>query len=128
MDNNFDKKDKQLDNLINLVERHTRTERHLEQYSDIGDPRFKEMAEDKQRVREEQIESLKGKLIGENDKISADEHFENLAENYENSAGYVKNNGDNMNKQDLENIYKKQANRREQMQNLSDSDKKDELF
>ena len=31
---NFDnnkKKDRQLDNLINLVENHTRTERHLEQ-------------------------------------------------------------------------------------------------
>ena len=128
MDNSFDKKDKQVDNLINLVERHTRTERHLEQYSKIGDPKFKEMAEDKQKIREEQIESLKGKLTGESDKISAEKHFENLVENYENSAGYVKNNGDNMSKDDLQNIYKKQSNRREQMQNLYDSDKKDELF
>jgi len=42
-----EKKNKKVDNLINIVENHTRTERHLEQYSDIGDPIYKEMAVDK---------------------------------------------------------------------------------
>ena len=41
-----DKKQRQLDNLTNLVENHTRTKRHLEQYSEIGNPKFKNMARD----------------------------------------------------------------------------------
>ena len=52
------KKERQLDNLTNLVENHTRIKRHLEQYSEIGDPEFKEMAREKQEKREEQMENL----------------------------------------------------------------------
>ena len=33
MEQNNEKKEKQVENLVNLVEKHTRTERHLEQYS-----------------------------------------------------------------------------------------------
>ena len=47
-----EKKGRQLDNLTNLVENHTRTKRHLEQYSEIGDPQFKDMAREKQEKRE----------------------------------------------------------------------------
>ena len=36
------KKDRQLENLINVVENHTRTKRHLEQYSQIGNKQNKE--------------------------------------------------------------------------------------
>ena len=46
------KKDRQIDNLINLVENHTRTERHLEQYSDIGNKENKEHARDIQDIFE----------------------------------------------------------------------------
>lgn len=63
-----DKKERKVDNLINLVENHTRTERHLEQYSDIGNPIYKEMAREKQSAREEQIESLKNQLVNEHPK------------------------------------------------------------
>lgn len=54
MRNNDDqnKKERQLDNLTNIVENHTRTKRHLEQYSEIGDPEYKEMAREKQEKRE----------------------------------------------------------------------------
>ena len=51
----IEKKDRQLDNLINLVENHTRTKRHLEQYSHIGNPENKENARKIQEIREEQI-------------------------------------------------------------------------
>ena len=44
------------DNLTNLVENHTITKRHLEQYSEIGDPQFKEMAREKQEKREEEAQ------------------------------------------------------------------------
>ena len=56
------KKDRQLDNLVNLVENHTRTERHLEQYSEIGDKENKEHAKDIQDIREDEIDNLRNKL------------------------------------------------------------------
>ena len=57
-DNNQEKKARQLDNLENLVENHTRTKRHLEQYSEIGKTEYKEMAREKQEKREENIQKL----------------------------------------------------------------------
>ena len=42
--NNSEKKERQIDNLINVVENHTRTQRHLEQYSEIGNPKNKQNA------------------------------------------------------------------------------------
>ena len=58
-----DKKERRLDNLTNLVENHTRTKRHLEQYSEIGDPQFKEMAREKQEKREENMYKLKQEIL-----------------------------------------------------------------
>ena len=55
---NCDKKDRQMENLVNLVENHTRTGRHLEQYSHIGSEANKEHARDVQKDREEQIQDL----------------------------------------------------------------------
>ena len=49
------KKESQLENLENLVENHTRTERHLEQYSHMGDKDNKDSARKKQDIREKQI-------------------------------------------------------------------------
>ena len=79
-----EKKERKLDNLINIVENHTRTERHLEQYSDISKQKNKEMANQKQKIREKQIEELKEQLIGTN-KNSEKQNY---------------------NKQDLKNNYK----------------------
>ena len=50
---NFEKKERQLENLENLVENHTRTKRHLEQYSYIGDEENKNNAREKQEIREQ---------------------------------------------------------------------------
>lgn len=113
-----EKKERQLDNLINTVERHTRTERHLEQYSNIGNPYFKDEAREKQSVREKQIVDLKGHIMGEFDKITPEEHLENLVENYEGAEGYINNNRDNLSREQLDNMEKRQANRRVQMQNI----------
>ena len=113
-----EKKERQLDNLINTVERHTRTERHLEQYSNIGNSYFKDEAREKQSVREKQIVDLKGHILGEFDKISSEEHLENLVENYEGAEGYINNNKENLSKEQLDNMEKRQANRRIQMQNI----------
>lgn len=118
---NFDenkKKDRQLDNLINLVENHTRTQRHLEQYSHIGDKDNKNHARKIQDVREDEIEDLKNKLDGNDDIQTKEQQLENLEQKYESTEGYIKNNKDTMNKQMLENIENKQEKRKIQINNL----------
>jgi len=115
------KKEKKVDNLINIVENHTRTLRHLEQYSEIGDLEFKEMARDKQRVREEQIDELKEQLIGaDRDIQTKGEQLEGTKTRYEFAQGYMENYEDKMNPNDLENLRKKQEHRKEQIANLSE--------
>lgn len=119
---NFDenKKDRQLDNLINLVENHTRTKRHLEQYSNIGDEENKEHAREIQEIREEQIDDLRDKLNGNGDIQTREEQVENLEQRYESTQGYIENNKDNMNKEMLRKLEEKQEKRRIQLDNLKD--------
>ncbi len=118
--NNTNEKDKKIDNLINLVENHTRTQRHLEQYSNIGNREYKEMAENKQKVRENQIDILKEQLSNNNtDKLTIDEQINNIAENYTRTEEYLQNNFNNMPKLDINNIEEKQKNRIEQINSLS---------
>ncbi|MBO5141400.1 MAG: hypothetical protein J6C46_00085 [Clostridia bacterium] len=114
-----EKKEKKVDNLINLVENHTRTERHLEQYSEIGDPKFKDMAKEKQAVRENQIESLKDQLTNEHQKMSSEEHLENLKENYEKTKNYFEKNFENMSEEQARNMVKKQFNQEKQLDQMS---------
>ncbi len=116
--NNNEDKDKQWDNLLNLVENHTRTQRHLEQYADIGDPDNKENAMQKQEVREEQIGELIKNINGEHDNETKEEQLENIVENYVSSEGYIHNNADHMPEDMIRNIKKKQENREEQLENL----------
>ena len=120
---NFDenkKKDRQLDNLINLVENHTRTKRHLEQYSHIGDEQNKEHAREIQEIREEQIDDLREKLNGYGDIQTREEQVENLEQRYVSTQGYINNNKDNINEQMLRNLEEKQEKRRIQLDNLKD--------
>lgn len=114
-----EKTERKVDNLINLVENHTRTERHLEQYSEIGDPKFKDMAREKQAVRENQIESLKDQLTNEHHKISSEEHLENLKENYEKTKNYFENNFENLSEEQARNMVKRQFNQEKQLDQMS---------
>ena len=81
-----DKKERKVDNLIHLVENHTRTERHLEQYSNIGDPKFKNMARAKQYIREEQIELEADSRVDDKDII----HLGNLEFKIIHTPGHTK--------------------------------------
>ena len=65
---NQNKKERQLENLTNIVENHTRTKRHLEQYSEIGTPEYKEMAREKQEKREENMYKLKQEILDQDEK------------------------------------------------------------
>lgn len=115
---NQDKKERQLDNLTNLVENHTRTKRHLEQYSEIGDPEFKNMAREKQEKREENMNKLKQEILDENENQTVDEQIDNLHDNFEAAQRYIDANQDTMAPQDLQNLQAKQQHRKEQMENL----------
>ena len=117
-ENDEGKKERQLDNLVNLVENHTRSERHLEQYSHIGDPDNKEHARKVQDIRENEIENLKEHIINSDETL--EEKLRNLKDNYASSQGYINKNKDNMNKEQLENLKKRQEHRKEQIENLED--------
>ena len=112
------KKDRQIDNLINLVENHTRTERHLEQYSHIGNKDNKEHARQIQDIRKEQIDDLRNKLNGNGDIQTREEQIENLEDKYENTQEYLEHNKETMNPQDLQNLENKQEKRKIQLDNL----------
>ena len=98
-DEKFEKKERQLENLENLVENHTRTQRHLEQYSDISKQKNKEMANDKQKVREKQIEELKEQIIGQN-KNSEKQNYskQDLKNNYKIGIEYYEEVENKLNK------------------------------
>lgn len=119
-----DKKERKVENLIDLVENHTRTERHLEQYSHIGDPKFKDMAREKQAVREAQIDSLKDQLTNEHPRISTEQHFENLKDNYEKSINYLENNYRNMSQEQIDNMIQKQFNQEKQIEQMTQAEQK----
>ena len=118
------KKINQLENLENLVENHTRTERHLEQYSHIGNRDNVENSRYKQEDREEQIEDLKNKIIGENQNESKEEQAQNIVKNYISTDKYIENNFDNISADALNNLNKKQHNRRIQLENLEENQRK----
>jgi hypothetical protein len=109
--------ERRVDQLINLVENKTRTERHLEQHSDIGDPDRLDHAHEVQHDRENQIEDIKNAIVyGDNTKNDTpQEQLENLQKNYTFSQGYLEHNADHMNEKALKNLEKKQEHRKEQM-------------
>jgi hypothetical protein len=102
--------------LIDLVETKTRTERHLEQHSDIASPEQVRHAEKLQDEREEQISKLKSKIVygdgGPSDEV------ENLEKRITFADGYMDHNADHMNKKDLENLKDKQENRKDTLNRL----------
>ena len=116
------KKERQIDNLINIVENHTRTERHLEQYSNIGSKENKEHARKIQEVRESEIEDLKNKLNGKSDIQTPDEQLENLKEKYLKTNEYIRNNRENMTDDMLQHMGDKQHKRKNQIDNLENNE------
>lgn len=115
MDNN---KEGQVENLVNLVEKHTRTERHLEQYSHIGSKENKEQARDKQAVREAEIENLKNKIVSDNNQ-SKMEQVKSITDKYKKTQNYMEDNYDSIPKENMESIQDKQQNRKTQIENLT---------
>lgn len=114
-------KERQVDNLINLTEKHTRTTRHLEQYSEIGDSDNRDNAREKQELREKQMESLKDQIVGKKQNETKKEQMQNIVEKYKSTEGYMDNNYENIPDEQLENLKQRQENREIQAENLSEN-------
>ena len=115
--NNSEKKERQIDNLINVVENHTRTQRHLEQYSEIGNPKNKQNAREKQNTREKELKVLKNQFL-ETTLDTRNKQIENLISNYKNTEDYIDNNYNELPEEMLSNLENKQNNRVNQLENL----------
>lgn len=120
MEPNKEQKERQVENLVNLVEKHTSTERHLEQYSDIGSREGKERAREKQDVREAEMENIKDKIVSNNTESKV-EQVQNLADNYKGAQIYMEENYEKMSEERLKNMQERQQHRKDQIENLSEN-------
>lgn len=109
---------RRVDNLIDLVEKHTRTERHLEQFegSGITSPENIDHAKKIQNFREDEIDHLKDVIT--TGKHSNNNQLNNVKDNYKYTQGYLNHNEDTMDHETLENTEKKQEHRKEEMDHL----------
>ncbi|OPJ57008.1 hypothetical protein [Alkalithermobacter paradoxus] len=105
---------RRVEDLINIVDKYTRTERHLEQHSDIASPEQIRHAQEIQRERKEQMENLKN-IIAYGEHANADTPLENLKKNYEYTQGYLEHNADHLDSETIEKIKEKQQHRKDQM-------------
>ena len=119
MEHNNKQKERQLENLVNLVEKHTRTERHLEQYSHIGSKEGKERAREKQDIREGEIDKLKNKIVSDNNAGKV-EQVQNLANNYKGAQIYMEENYEKMSDERLMKMEERQQHRKDQIEGLSE--------
>ncbi|HQD49539.1 MAG TPA: hypothetical protein PLL17_00195 [Defluviitaleaceae bacterium] len=118
MDQISDENKRRIEQLENLVEAHTRTERHLEQHSDIASEEQLERAKELQRIREEEIEKLEN-IIAYGENYDNDE-LKNVQKNYEYTQGYINHNIDHMDEETLKKTLEKQEHRKEQIEFLKD--------
>ncbi|MCM0649731.1 hypothetical protein NBE98_15300 [Clostridium swellfunianum] len=111
-----DQNAKRIDQLVNLVEKHTRTERHLEQHTDIASPEAVIHSLEIQKEREDEINNLKN-IISNGKHVNVDE-VENLMRNYEYTSNYLDNNADRIDDKTFKNTVEKQENRSDHFNNL----------
>lgn len=109
-----------LNQLSETMDNYVRTERHLEQHSDIGSRGNLENAREIQEVRRNEMENLKNKITygGDFSSQSREEQVENLKENYIETEGYINNNAGNMTNEDLNNLKQKQKNRKRELDRM----------
>lgn len=105
--------------LENIVKNHTRTEKHLEKHSDITSSEKLSEVIVKQCERESNIDSLEAKILNNGQRnLNQTDQIIGLEKNYTFASGYIENNKDNMNQESLNNMNKKQQNRRDEMNEL----------
>lgn len=116
-DNKGLEKERRVDHLINLVEKQTRTERHLEEHSDISkSPDNIEHAKQVNEERQCEIENLKN-ILAHGENFNNDQK-ENTEKRLLYSEGYMNHNAEHMDNGDFKNAKAKQEHRKEQLDQL----------
>jgi len=101
--------------LRNILENYTRTQRHLEEYSQLLPYEKIQQVIQKQRKREEQINNIQKAILKEHDKEA---EVRNLVKNYLYTEGYLQYYKEKLPKHILNNILKRQHYRKTQLENL----------
>lgn len=110
-------KERRVDHLINLVEKQTRTERHLEEHSDISkSPENIEHAKQVNEERRDEINNLKNILVHGEDYNN--NHKENTEKRLLYTEGYLNHNADHMDGESFTNTKIKQEHRKEQLDQM----------
>lgn len=116
-DTKSSKNEKRIDQIKNLVEKEVRTERHLEEHSDIAkSPENIAHAKELQQKRECEIQNLTN-IIAHGEQCNNDA-LENTEKRFKYTEGYLNHNVDHMDEQTLENTKRKQENRKDQIDTL----------
>lgn len=105
--------ERRIEELMKINNRYVRTERHLEQHSDISNPENLEHSERIQDDRQQQMENLKN--IVAYGKHEQEDEEENLRKRLEYTDGYINHNANHMDEETLEQTLEKQEHRKEQL-------------
>lgn len=106
--------ERRIDHLVNLVEKSTRTQRHLEEHSDISSsPENIQHAKEIQKERKEEIDNLKNIIANGDD--SRNNHKKNTEKRFLYAEGYLNHNADRMDKEAFKNAKERQEHRKEQL-------------
>ncbi|MDF2484765.1 MAG: hypothetical protein K0R46_933 [Herbinix sp.] len=109
--------ERRIEHIENLVEKKTRTERHLEENAEIShSPSNIQHAKELQKERQSEIDHLKDKVIY-GDSISNNQK-ENTEKRLVFTEGYLNHNADHMKKEDFENAKAKQERRKDQLDSM----------
>lgn len=109
--------ERRIEELMKINNRYVRTERHLEQHSDISDPENLEHSEQIQEDRLQQMENLKNIIAY--GKHEQEDQEENLRKRMEYTDGYLNHNAQHMDQETLERTLEKQEHRKEQLDFMS---------
>lgn len=107
--------ERRINELINLVEKYIRTERHLEQHSDIIELGQMKHTLEIQDQRQDNINHLKDLLVNGS---SNHDDFKNLQRNYHYTHNYLRHHEGHMDKKTLNATKEKQKHRSDQLKYL----------
>lgn len=110
--------ERRVEELLNINNRYVRTQRHLEQYSNISNPDNLRHARKIQEEREEEMENLKDIIAY--GRQGEDEQVDNIESNLQYTDGYLDNHASRMDEFTLDKSMEKQSHRREQLEFLED--------
>jgi len=108
--------ERRIEELLNINNKYVRTQRHLEQHSDIASLDQLQHAFEIQKEREEKMENLKDLIV--NGTQDREDNIKALEKRIAYTNGYLDHNCDKMDHVTLENAIEKQENRKEQLENL----------